>query len=468
MAAAPPVDPVQWTEDPETEDFNPGTSQGQKIFTNRSRAHPDGKLFTDSFEDAMSFQVFLRSRANSLGPCVTHIPVAWDATGTPTEFKNIITQYQTIALEHVQRAAFKRHGTALAIGNPIPPTPWPVMDITPSTDNAHQAIFYDRVKGNVVNKFLDNVTDISTLDTIRLEADKFTFTAADGTIKEDGPTKLFLLLNKQDPSTLINIEIHKAAIESATLQQFGNNVNDLIASIQKHHKVIMDNGTEYDPVTYRRHCFKALLSGANDEFNKKIRLIKSEVEAGFGFHKDISAKELLIAAQTFYTNLCASKEWDFVDPKDARILTLTSRLETLESKLSSQNQVQTQPATLATNSNAANPNDTGFIDRVAIWRTKFVGNTITRDGTTWQWCTHHKQPGKWDGLYWRDHDSKSHDEWKKQRKANQGKGKGSASEPKKDEQKQLQISDKLRTALATNLCVSEEDIDKIIKQQSGN
>jgi hypothetical protein len=290
MAAAPPVDPVQWTEDPEMEDFNPGTSQGQKIFANRSRAHPDGKLFTDSFEDAMSFQVFLRSRANSLGPCVTHIPVAWDATGAPTEFKNIITQYQTIALEHVQRAAFKRHGTALAIGNPIPPTPWPVMDITPATDNAHQAIFYDRVKGNVVTKFLDNVTDISTLDTIRLEADKFTFTATDGTIKEDGPTKLFLLLNKQDPSTLINIEIHKAAIESSTLQQFGNNVNDLIASVQKHHKVIMDNGTEYDPVTYRRHCFKALLSGANDDSTKRFDSLNRKSRQDLAFTRTSQPK----------------------------------------------------------------------------------------------------------------------------------------------------------------------------------
>jgi hypothetical protein len=55
----------------------------------------------------------------------------------------------------------------------------------------------------VVNKFLDNVVNILTLDTIRLESDKFTFKTADGTIKEDGPTKLFLLLNKQDPSTLI-------------------------------------------------------------------------------------------------------------------------------------------------------------------------------------------------------------------------------------------------------------------------
>jgi hypothetical protein len=68
MAAAPPVDPVHWTEDPETEDFNPGRSQGHKIFADSSFAHPDGKLFTDSFKDATSFQVFLCSQANSLGP----------------------------------------------------------------------------------------------------------------------------------------------------------------------------------------------------------------------------------------------------------------------------------------------------------------------------------------------------------------------------------------------------------------
>lgn len=158
VAQAAPV-PVIWAEDPDTDDFNPGTATGQKIFEQRARGHPDGKLFSNSFEDTKEFPTFLHSRSKALGTAATYLPVALDANGNPTVFKNIITQYQSIKLEDVQRKAHKHHSTQLAPNAPIPPQPWVALDIDPANELTHMDIFYNCVRGNVVGKFLDNTLD---------------------------------------------------------------------------------------------------------------------------------------------------------------------------------------------------------------------------------------------------------------------------------------------------------------------
>lgn len=117
----------------------------------------------------------------------------------------------------------------------------------------------------------------------------------------------------------------------------------------------------------------------------------------------------------------------------------------------------------------------GFIDKVAVWRTKFAGRSIQKDGQTWTWCNHHKQPGKWDDLYWKDHNTASHADWKKQPDKQKKKQQENTSANTSNsaqatgEQKKLTISDKLCSALATNIYCLEEDIDPIVKdQESGN
>lgn len=367
-------------------------------------------------------------------------------------------------LADVQRAAHKRHGTALAANAPIPPQPWNVMNIDPAVNPAHEEIFHDRVRGNIVGKFLDNTLDPTTLDNLRLQSDKFTFIDTSGNAKEDGPTKLFLILKDQDPSTLVNIENHRSSIESAKLQDYKNNVKEMISDIQKHHKIILDNGSEYDDSTYLRHIYQALVSGPNDKFNNKINDIWSDVQSGLGYHAKIKPSELLLTANTYYNNLVSDKSWDKVDPDKARIMALTTELEQLKAERNKNQSSFTTGNTPGSGGSGGGSNE-GFIDKVAIWRTKFAGQSIQRDGQTWTWCEHHKQPGKWDGLYWKDHNSSNHNEWKKQRDEQKKKPKANNNANSNQNQKQLTISDKLKTALASNLCVSEEDIDRIIKSQ---
>ena len=66
-------------------------------------------------------------------------------------------------------------------------------------------------------------------------------------------------------------------------------------------------------------------------------------------------------------------------------------------------------------------------------------------------------------MYYKDHTAATHDKWKEAKKS-------AGWRKKKDEtpsapargEKSLKISEALKTALCTNLCISEEDLSKII------
>ena len=98
-----------------------------------------------------------------------------------------------------------------------------------------------------------------------------------------------------------------------------------------------------------------------------------------------------------------------------------------------------------------------------------VGSTVKVDGTLYSWCPHHKHSdGVFDGLYYSSHTADTHSDWaenqKKKRKNTRtpgtpaaGAGTPAASNGS------LQISDALKNTLCTNLCVTQEDLDKIME-----
>jgi hypothetical protein len=93
--------------------------------------------------------------------------------------------------------------------------------------------------------------------------------------------------------------------------------------------------------------------------------------------------------------------------------------------------------------------------------------------------------GRWDGLYVANHTEATHNEWNaakdkktvefKAHKAakgntgnNSGNGAPASASSQGGGQKQMKVSNRLRTALATNLGVCEKDINKIINEYQGN
>ena len=105
-------------------------------------------------------------------------------------------------------------------------------------------------------------------------------------------------------------------------------------SIERHFQAIIENGHAYDVETYRRYMLDALLSGPNADFNTRMKSIKSDVDAGYGYNANVAPATLLMSAKQLYTNISRQNEWSKVDPRDAQILALTTALEKQPSKQS--------------------------------------------------------------------------------------------------------------------------------------
>ena len=73
-----------------------------------------------------------------------------------------------------------------------------------------------------------------------------------------------------------------------------------------------------------------LLSGPNPKFNALIERIKVDIDSGIGLDNHMLHDDLATAARAKYNNMVASDEYSKLDPKDAKILALTTKVTALE------------------------------------------------------------------------------------------------------------------------------------------
>ena len=139
-------------------------------------------------------------------------------------------------------------------------------------------------------------------------------------------------LEEIDPTSLVNIKLHRQAIKGSKLHTFKGNVVKMLKNIERHHQAIVINGYLYDSDTYRCHLLTALLSGSNAVFNSKLEGIKSDVDVCYGFNAKITTRGFITAAKQQYVNIDRCREWNKVDPKDATILALKTALKDVGTK----------------------------------------------------------------------------------------------------------------------------------------
>ena len=437
-----------WTENPLTGDFNPGTTAGQKIFLEKTKGLAADKRLALTNSNSSAIMEFFKVKEQTMGEVITHIPTTW-AGGVGGNFMNLIHQSPSISMDCLQRAAFRRFGTPLADNALVPAQPWTAADLDPATVDDDKKKFFSRVHANVVVENIKNCLTPSGWEDLMLEKDKFTFVTSSGGESYDGPVMLKVIFENVDPTSSVNIELHRQAIEGAKLHDFKGNVVEMLKSIEKHHQSIVGNGHSYDSDTYRRHLLSALLSGSNDVFNTKLQSIKSDVDAGNGYNADIVPGALITSAKQQYINIFRRGEWNKVDPRDATILALTTALKDKAPSTHSE-----KPS-----SGAATGEVIPGMHTLQKWRTVFKGKSIDKDGVTWTWCHHHKRDGVYDGLYYHNHTPETHDEWRKGKR--DWKKKDEKTETPARPEQALKISDALKNALCTNLCISEEDLKRI-------
>ncbi len=202
---------------------------------------------------------------------------------------------------------------------------------------------------------------------------------------------LKLVLSQINPDTIVGMDSLKAQLETMKLHEFGNNVSKMLTKMQSIHRTLKENG--HEPDSYRRYLYTSLRTGPNADFNAFMDRIVDDIQSGCGYNRNITPDELIVAARTKFNNMIEDKSWGKVDPRDAKILALTTKLEKLEKD-------GVKPSANATN--GGNPGGGGpkpKMQPLEEWRKKLDGAFKIVEGRTYYWCKHHKSKDyNYDGL----------------------------------------------------------------------
>jgi len=471
-AVAQPAAPasVSWVVHPYQINFNPGTKQGEAIFRNKTKGLATDKRFTLQRKDAQFIRRYFAAKSDSLGAVVTKVPLTFDVTtGNALTFGNLLTDYGSISMDRLIRNAHTSFGTSIPDGDPIPPAPFQERVLDPANNADDEATFYERVHSLVLTELIKNSLVEEEYAKLTLRKKEFAFYDSRGYENIDGACLLKAIYDKIDPNVIVGVELLRTKIEQTKLHQFKNNVDDMLTSIEESYQKIVENKSSCESI--RRYTINALLSGPNADFNRFIKNIKDDIDSQTGVNKDLPYDQIILAARSKYNNMEATGEWGQVDPKDAKILALTTRLECLEkagnSKTNPAGAAHTTAGTASQDGKIGGSQD-GKIGGVAAWRvTKNKGDTQVRDGVTWYWCPHHKHPkGCFDGLYC-THTPANHVAWKAERDAKYNKARNGENAPPASAASaapagaanKLAIGQRLKEVLCTKLMLSDADAD---------
>ena len=435
-------------------DVNPGTPEGLKLY-NKAIEAPDTKLnigqknsrdIVSSFEkDASDF---------GWGPAISAIQVN---DNPAPDFKSILTKAREINLEHVQKAARRTWGqlAGLQWNDPLP-NDLTIFDIDPAINVAQRPQFFRRTRSIMIAKRIEASLDKASLKSLMLEKKAFTWTEANGTIHYDGPTMLWLILSKINPSVRVGISTLKTNLSSATMPAHKHNIIQLLDYMHDNYtKIYEDDGEHTD---YTLNLFNALETSNNQEFLTFLSGLKDEWETSNTDESDRETSDALRKkVLQKYNNMSKAKRWKKTDDPSSKIISaLMTKVSSLENQISNSNKTNNQ-------ANATSSSGKAKL-HIPEWRTVKKGESIEKEGNTWYWCPHHKKEGLFDGLYM-PHKASEHDEWakKKKEKAEKRKASKSGDEPKS----KLQLTESMRNALVTDGNMTKEQASELIEKMMG-
>ena len=225
-----------------------------------------------------------------------------------------------------------------------------------------------------------------------LQEEKFViYNDAIGEMKFDCATMIYLFFMKTDPNTVVGLDSFLKKLDTTNIGDHSNCVDTLLTIMEGHCKNFCENGRP--PENSRRIVIDTLSTGPNYLFNDFVRRIKDDVESGIGSNARINSNSLIIACRTKYNIIVENKDWHKVDPRDAKILSLTTIMENMKSKSGG-----TVLVTKADTYKEKTTNDE-FINGLERCRTVKTGKTKFVKGHTYYWCPHHVKEGMWNGMY---------------------------------------------------------------------
>ena len=240
-----------------------------------------------------------------------------------------------------------------------------------------------------------------------------------------------------------------------------HNVKEMILAMRKDYEKIITEGHTHED--YLLHIFNALGTSKNEKFAAYIDGIRREWETG---KTKFTPESLFKEVTTVYQNMVTLKEWNKQDPRDAKIVALTTSLKEVKEQLA----LTTTKSDKSNNSNGNSHQNADGSPTIEAWRKVKDGDSKTVKGQTWYWCPKHNKnaQGKYQGLYVK-HKPENHDAWyqktygnkkDKKEKANAASDKSTTVNPKS----KLQLSNKMKSVLTSKLNISGKEATSLWKE----
>ena len=143
-----------------------------------------------------------------------------------------------------------------------------------------------------------------------------------GPVKLDSPTMIQIIIQGIDPTNYVGVSESKKNTQNSKLSMIGNR-KDTIAGMDANYQVILAyNHTNDD---YTTHLFDAILTSNNEVF----WYIVQRKEKNWEFGEDVNPNKLIDESVAKFNNTTKQNLWNHSDSKDANIVALMTKLETL-------------------------------------------------------------------------------------------------------------------------------------------
>ena len=325
--------------DPFAGDINPGTTRGQKLFTEACSALNEADKLTASVENQHVVMEHIMSLVQKFrwGPQVLAVKLASDLTTT----KSIITESHALSLEDFKVQAYKIWGGGLENASSIPVHSatnrcnliLTDLNVTAASTNQEKSIFYARVRSTMIRRAIEGHYSVKTLKNLRLQRKDYEWrNPTTGFVEEDGATMLKIIIDIIKPSLKVGLRRFKDVITTATAKKYNEDPIEMLNTMESaYDEITIKRNKTHD--TYMSDLFEALKTFKNKVFVDFITRHEDAWEADASDDTPAKIDSFILTVRTKYNNMKDRELWDIVDPANAKILALTTQLASVEKQL---------------------------------------------------------------------------------------------------------------------------------------
>ena len=197
-----------------------------------------------------------------------------------------------------------------------------MLNLAPQTDENHEEMFCKRARSKMVAQAEENriLTQALWKQIMTKKSDFTWYDPNTGEIFFDGLMIVYIIMTTCNPDTKVGVQVLRDKIISTKSATFKHNIPNMLSHIKSTMDLIEEMGETYDSLL--KNTFDALLSAPNTTFHQFFVQEKLHWEAG----KSHTFDKLDSIAKTMHNNMCSNGSQESIDPKDARIIALTTEV----------------------------------------------------------------------------------------------------------------------------------------------